>query len=306
MITISSNSAFYQTAHFKALEDLQRDYVDLHLSYCGMEDVYPGFEFGPFIRTEYVLHIVQKGKGIFIMDNKTYHLCENQAFLIPPDVETFYKADAHEPWSYMWVGFNGIRAYETVTNAGFTSKSPVKTLSCTDDLHNYISQLLDAHMLTYSNELKRNGLLMQFWSNLIDEHAASDSQKDPFDYPASVYIKNAVHYMSLHYDKKIKIADLADHIGINRSYLTNSFKKVMKMSPQEYLISLRMEKAASLLKSTSLSIQEVALKVGYEDALAFSKIFRQNFGESPRSYREDPDILNTRTKKGEYFYQKPL
>ena len=54
--------------------------------------------------------------------------------------------------------------------------------------------------------------------------------------------------VSHHYQEKVKINELADYIGVNRSYLTSSFKKAVGCSPQEYLVNLRMEKAKKSAK----------------------------------------------------------
>ena len=95
--------------------------------------------------------------------------------------------------------------------------------------------------------------------------------------------------------------DLADYIGINRSYLTNSFRKIMNMSPQKFLITLRLDKAISLLRETALPIHTISAQVGYDDPLAFSKMFKQNYGISPTSFREAPEKLIKYENKNEYM-----
>ncbi|MCA5962258.1 helix-turn-helix transcriptional regulator [Blautia sp. RD014234] len=109
-----------------------------------------------------------------------------------------------------------------------------------------------------------------------------------------------MEYISFNYNQKIEINELADYIGVNRSYLTSSFKKAIGCSPQEYLVNLRMEKARSLLKNTDMQINAIANSVGYVDQLAFSKIFKQHYGMSPRAYREEEEELVIKNKKGDY------
>lgn len=89
----------------------------------------PSHHFGPHIRTEYVIHLVQKGKGTFRCGQDIYHLTENMAFLIYPGIDTEYEADIDCPWSYAWVGFNGIKAYECTAEAGFSYSNPVVSLT---------------------------------------------------------------------------------------------------------------------------------------------------------------------------------
>lgn len=303
---MSPNIGFTDSVHFKSLDDLPRTYTDLHLSYCGFEDTHPGFVFGPAIRHEYVLHIVKGGKGSFTHAGKTWHLKENQVFLISPNVETCYKADLKQPWSYFWIGFNGIRAHEVVSSAGFTINSPVKNIHCLDQLYSFVTQLLGLRTLSFANELKRTGILMQFWAALIEEHASVALSSNHYANPGSVHIRSAVDYMNRNFNTPIKIAELSEHLGLNRSTFSNSFKNAMGISPQEYLLTLRMNKAASLLKNTSLYIAEVALQVGYSDSLAFSRIFRKWFGQGPRAFRESPDVLVTTKEKWGYSNQEPL
>lgn len=58
------------------------------------------------------------------------------------------------------------------------------------------------------------------------------------------------------------------------------------MSPRQYLNEYRINKAKSLIANTSKPIHEIAAEVGYEDSLAFSKVFKGHTGMSPKTYRE--------------------
>jgi AraC family transcriptional regulator of arabinose operon len=57
------------------------------------------------------------------------------------------------------------------------------------------------------------------------------------------------------------------------------------MSPQQYLMQYKLKKARELLMDTDLPIQDIAMQVGYDNPLTFSKIFKNYYGESPRMYR---------------------
>ena len=102
---------------------------------------------------------------------------------------------------------------------------------------------------------------------------------------AEDYVNYAVRFIESNYSG-VKVSDVADYIGINRTYLTAIFRTHMNMSPQEFLMQVRMEKSRELLIKTDVPIYVVAQEVGYQDQLAFSKVFRKKNGLSPEQYRK--------------------
>ena len=298
---MKQTSGFTNSARFKCLENLEQDSVELWLSYCGWEYCDPGYRFDLMGRSTCVLHIVREGKGIFEINKEKYELSSGDAFFIPPNTKASYEADKEDPWSYMWVGFSGYKAYECAENSGFSLKTPVRRVSNLEKLKKYMDDMLEAHSLSYSDELKRNGCLMMFFAELMEDYKNNvPSAILQHSYPGSVYVKYAMDYIDCHYTERIKINELADYIGVNRSYLTSSFKKSIGCSPQEYLVNLRMEKAKSLLRKTDMPINSIANAVGYADQLAFSKIFKQRYGVSPKTYRDKKEELVIKSAKGEY------
>ena len=115
--------------------------------------------------------------------------------------------------------------------------------------------------------------------NKIDSHQPAEPNYSP-----DVYVDYAVEYIHYNYNQ-IRVSDIADYIGITRSYLTHIFKQKLNISPQEYLLTYRLEQGLRLLGSTALSIQEISEKIGYENPLTFSKMFKNAYGLSPKNYR---------------------
>ena len=99
------------------------------------------------------------------------------------------------------------------------------------------------------------------------------------------YIKEALSYIEQNFQNNITIEDIAAFCGLNRSYFGKIFHDTIGKSPQEFLISYRMTKAAELLKLTSLSIADIGNAVGYPNQLHFSRAFKNVYGTSPRSWR---------------------
>jgi len=281
---------FTQSEKYTCLDDLEQDNKfsltsGISLDYCGREQCESGHRFGPFVRESYLIHIVYEGRGTYTRGEKVFSLEKGQAFLIYPEEVTVYEADANEPWSYVWVGFHGYRSDEFLEKMGFSKDNPVVSLKQVEKEKDCIMDMLKATRLNSMDELRRISELFQLFAYMMEDNE-NYVGKENHDYPSTAYVKYAMDYMKLHIKEKIKIDELADFIGISRSHLTNSFKKECKMSPQEYLIQLRMEHAAYQLKHSSKPIHLVAEESGYEDSLSFSKIFKQRYKISPKGYRD--------------------
>lgn len=281
------NETYINYAGFQCLENLNHSTLDMYLTTCGIQNCYGGHSFGPGKRNSYILHFISDGKGIFKCDGVTYELSRGDVFLVKPDEEVFYVADENNPWSYMWVGFNGIKAALYLKETGLTGKVVTTKCSNTPVVFSCIQQMIIYRQLTLPNELRRESALLQIFSVLMEEYKGTLPKDERYDYPYQIYAKQAVDYIQRNYKGNIKINDLASYIGVDRSYLTNIFKSVMKMSPQEYLIKYRMELAKDMLKNSDKKICDIAESIGYYDQLSFSKMFKKMEGVSPTEYRQE-------------------
>lgn len=92
-------------------------------------------------------------------------------------------------------------------------------------------------------------------------------------------------YIKLNYTRQINTQTLSHLFNFSPAYLSKLFREYKDISPAEYIINLRMEKAKQLfLAAPSARIQDVAAQVGYEDALYFSKVFKKSTGLSPKEF----------------------
>lgn len=82
------------------------------------------------------------------------------------------------------------------------------------------------------------------------------------------------------------VEQLAKDAGCTRAHYTRRFTRVMKLPPNAYLIQIRMEAAATLLRDSTLSIKQIADALGYADAFFFCRQFKGRMGISPRTYRQ--------------------
>ena len=97
------------------------------------------------------------------------------------------------------------------------------------------------------------------------------------------------NYVDTHYMENLTLSSLADRFFMSYSYLSKSFHKSFHMPFQQYLLMLRMEHALELLKDETLTIQQIATRVGYENAFNFSRSFKAQYGVSPSHFRNQRD-----------------
>jgi len=294
--------SFTNSAQYRCLEGLKRESIELFLSYCGIEQCERGHRFGPNNREVHLLHIVLEGKGILEIDGQVFQLEKNDIFYVPKDFSAFYQADYETPWKYLWVAISGIMVSETICQAGLNEKVFVRKLSeqTVKEVQESVEKILETYKLTYANELKRLGELMKLFGTLVQDFHDTDAVRYNHDYPIMVYVNQAIDYMKRNYNKKLKISDVANYVGLNRCYLTTNFRKIHGVSPKQYLSDLRMKKGAAQIKKGNQSIAVIAESVGYKDPLAFSKAFKLHFGVSPREYRKSEEKVICMKKKEEF------
>ena len=102
----------------------------------------------------------------------------------------------------------------------------------------------------------------------------------------NLIVEQTRRYIEEHYAENLSLKSLAEIVSTNEYYLSHAFKKISHYSPQQYVLRRRIGKAQCLLVYTSLSLTEIAARVGYDDSNYFSRVFKKIIGMSPRLYRQ--------------------
>lgn len=191
---------------------------------------------------------------------------------------------------HIWVEFDGLIAKESLTLAGFSKNEPIFNSKneefCLKMFHE-MKYLIDNNKETSFNMI---GHLYLFLDYLTKASAATLSAKKNTlqDY----YIKESISFIEQNYNKNISIEDIAEVCGINRNYFGRIFRERMGKTPQEFLISYRMEKVCTMLMLTTKSIEEIGKEVGYESQFHFSRAFKSIYGMSPLKWLKNSQKSN--------------
>lgn len=98
------------------------------------------------------------------------------------------------------------------------------------------------------------------------------------------FIDKFIVYVGENYMHDINVKSACKKIGISVNYFTARFTESVRLSPRQFIIEFRIDKALEMLANTELSVSEVAQYVGYSDAFSFSKAFKKKVGIAPTEY----------------------
>lgn len=106
-------------------------------------------------------------------------------------------------------------------------------------------------------------------------------------------LQQVIRYVDEHLPEHLSLETIAQHIGISQFYLCQSFKRSMGVSPYQYLLQQRIERAKKLLLQKSPNIADIALAVGFANQSHFTRQFKQVVGVTPKRfvYQEQNRIL---------------
>ncbi|MGV8979712.1 AraC family transcriptional regulator [Clostridium sp.] len=260
-----------------------KSYINLNLNFCvcGAENCLPTKKVGPRAPDYYVFHFIISGAGTYKTSGQSFHLKAGEGFLIYPGQVCYYTPDFEDPWSYYWVGFKGESA-STLTHPICTFDNPIFT-------HNTESIIVVKNIYQFSKnnlplELKTLQLTSYLYS-MFYELTSPLSNCSSSTLKKQQYLTYSVHYISEAYHRHLTVEEIANNVHIDRTYLFSIFKAAYNISPKQFIINYRMDKASYFLRNTQLTAKEISYSVGYVDYSLFSRIFKKVKGTSPNVYR---------------------
>lgn len=242
------------------------------------------YKIGPRFITYYSLHFVLGGEGNFSQGAYKGALNKGDLFCLYPRKTHQYKTDPDNCLKMFWFAFDGRQSRALLQQIGMNEHSP----HISGLISNKVKQLIVAFEKKYSNPketemLERISLIYMLFDYLANE-AIEKNLIEKIN--STNWLRKSIEYMDIHYAEGISVAEITKYIGLHRSYFTSSFTEKMGISPFQYLLSLKMNKASQMLKKKNkdFSITEIALSLGYSDLYSFSRAFKNYYGISPKEF----------------------
>lgn len=135
--------------------------------------------------------------------------------------------------------------------------------------------------------------LQTIFTEIIRNYDYIDSKKAgrPLHDTDIAQLNAVLQYINEHLDGELRLAQLASIAHVSPAYFSTLFKRFNGLSPVEYIVHKRVQRAIEYIRTTSMSMTEVAMACGFNNSTNFYKSFRKVTGRTPVSYRQDPGLL---------------
>jgi len=234
-------------------------------------------------RRDYQILYVASGKAHFWFDGVEEVVTSGHMVLYKPKEVQKYVYYVEEHPEVFWVHFTGYDVKNILEYHGISL-----------DQHVFFSGTLPEYKMSFRKIIRElqqceygyEDYIASLFNNIL--LLVSRQQQNGENYTVTIpeEIEMAVSYFNENYNTKISVAQYAESLHISTNWFIRNFKQHMMISPAQYLLSLRMVNAQSLLENTDYSVGEISEIVGYDNQLYFSRVFKKEYGISPVQYRK--------------------
>lgn len=225
--------------------------------------------------------VVADGLSYPVKTNCLFHVAPNKQITISSETDeleyyiVLYRADLYPSAGRRLLA-------DTLRHNPFRQSYAVRTSTPIVFSNHFIAMANEWSNLTPLSMLKIKqsfySLICTLYAELVSQRA-NHVEYDPFDF---VY-----QYLQKNYLKPILIQDLSDSLGIARSTLHKQFKDRIGISPQQYLMQLRLDAASRLLMNSQMPVDEIAASCGLRDKSYLTRVFKGRYGITPGVFRKD-------------------
>ncbi len=231
----------------------------------------------------YLFFVVLDGSGEVFYENKKHPISAGNCVWIDCTRPYSHESSANDPWSLMWVHFNGAEARAHYDNFIRHSNSflfrPRNLVAFTDAL-----------TLLYRTQQTKS-VFMELISNkyltdIITLCFTESRQEHEGEYSIPEKLMQIHSYLEQHYNEKITLEKLSEHFFISKFHLSREYKKTYGITLFHDLTAKRISHAKSMLRFSEDSVESIAAATGFQDAGYFIKVFRQSENMTPLEYRK--------------------
>ena len=234
-------------------------------------------------RMDYQLLYIASGKAHFFIQGREHVINEGSMVLYHPGEAQKYFYYASDKTEVYWIHFTGSEVASLLSGYGLTEAEHIFYTGTSPNYPQLFRQIIQELQLCRPNYEDLLSLYLQHIFLLINRSVKGE-QKTGSDIRNE--IERATHYFNEHYSAEISIEEYAKSRHFSTCWFIRNFKQILKVTPMQYILSLRMMNAQNLLENTDYTITEIAESIGYDNPLYFSRLFHKHTGLAPSAYRK--------------------
>lgn len=228
------------------------------------------------------LYFIRRGKaGLFIRGN-TFEVRSGDMFFINRNEPWCIYPDRETQLEYYWIAFHADYAPEIREILGFSEAEPCRAAKFAQRVEWIFDSLLEAKSATPEVYFTALSSLMQILSaefSKIETSVSTVHHKE--------LAENAKQIIDLNFkNPDFSVNYAARMLYISHTQMSRVFKEVIGIPPVSYLVDMRLNYAAEILKEKSMPVKELCEASGFSDVSHFMKKFKQKFGLTVREYRK--------------------
>ena len=244
----------------------------------------------PFFQTvrpdgwqDYQLLYVAAGKAHFVFEGQEQVLSAGSLFLYRPGQAQHYWYRLEDQPDICWVHFTGSQAEPLLKKYNLFQQSPAMSVGTLPEIKQHFQLMIRELQLRRPYFEESLAALM---NRLLLLAGRQQSDRTALHSGTQEKMEEAVAYFHAHFSQDLRVDAYARSLHISTAWFIHAFTRHTGQTPNQYLLSLRIASAQSLLEQTGDTVTEIAASVGYDNPLYFSRLFKKQTGLSPRQYRE--------------------
>ena len=222
------------------------------------------------------------GEGIFKDSNGEYRVGPGQGFLFntrDSDWEYFFPSSSVVPWEFVYIEFFGDSVFEQQHEL-VNRYGPVFTLGLNAPLIRELFHHRDKGWALKTVSVSESARLINSLMTALFQSA--EPQEDEV---LDTLSERACLYIGEHLSQPITTEAIAKELRVSREHLTRIFHQNMGITPYKFILLEKMAYACNLLRTTTLSIKEIAYETGDSSPEHFSRLFKKHHAQTPGQYR---------------------
>lgn len=257
----------------------------LYLTWAGHRICKPDHSIGPRVLPNYKMVLVVEGSGFFRLNDQDRLIRAGDLFFCFPNVIHHYFANTSDPWTIKWFSFNGNRCAQIMRSLGVTPDEPIFADCMTVKLLSYVDEIIAGLKRDNEHTYAATGYSYLIFDELLsirnNEGLASEKE-----IAENELLEKIKRFVRLNYANTLSVDVVAAHLNYSRSFISHFFKQHAGMSLPQFVNEFRIRRACELLSQMDMNNEEIAMSVGYDDALYFIKVFKRYMQITPQKYRQ--------------------